>query len=132
MSTADTRTRFLRNEFFGLTQDATLQHNATYRESATEADRARFRADLYRLLDSLSFRYATGISDEEHIDNIVRLADELSVIHESILRDGRFRLGSAQKALNLYLKYLWCAGLIPEPPHCPFDSRIIAKLPYGI
>jgi hypothetical protein len=29
----------------------------------------------------------------------------------------------------LYLKYLWCIGLIPEPPHCPFDSIIISHLP---
>jgi hypothetical protein len=41
----------------------------------------------------------------------------------------RFRIGSAQKALNLYLKYLWCLGLIARPPHCPFDYRILAKLP---
>jgi hypothetical protein len=45
------------------------------------------------------------------------------------LKNGRFRIGIAQKALNLYLKYLWCVGLIPMPPHCPFDSSIIGHLP---
>lgn len=40
-----------------------------------------------------------------------------------------FRIGSAQKALNLYRKYLWCLGYIPFPPHCPFDATIIDQLP---
>src|SRR5208282_1517190 len=43
----------------------------------------------------------------------------------------QFPIGRAQKALNLFLKYLWCIGEICEPPHCPFDSVIIAKLPKG-
>jgi hypothetical protein len=46
-----------------------------------------------------------------------------------VLENRRFRIGSAQKALNLYLKYLWCLGKICSPPHCPFDRQIIASLP---
>src|SRR5215467_3622009 len=34
----------------------------------------------------------------------------------------------AQKALNLYLKYLWCTGEIRTPPHCPIDGGVIKKL----
>lgn len=41
------------------------------------------------------------------------------------LSDGRFRIGLAQKALNLYLKYLWCAGFAARPPHCPVDAIIL-------
>ena len=33
-----------------------------------------------------------------------------------------------QKALNLYLKYAWARGIIPEPPHCPIDSIVLAKI----
>ena len=44
----------------------------------------------------------------------------------------RIRIGSAQKALNLFLKYLWCIGEAPEPPHCPFDFQIISKLPPAV
>lgn len=40
----------------------------------------------------------------------------------------RFRIGVAQKALNLYLKYLWCLDRIPVPPHCPFDSTVLREL----
>ena len=38
---------------------------------------------------------------------------------------GRIRIGTTQKVLNLYLKYLWVLNKIPEPPHCPFDGIII-------
>lgn len=39
------------------------------------------------------------------------------------------RIGAAQKALNLYLKHLWCLGEIPEPPHCPIDAVVLGKVP---
>jgi hypothetical protein len=69
------------------------------------------------------------VDDNRHVENIASLADDLSEGFGSILKDGRFRVGSAQKAVNLYLKYLWCTEQIRMPPHCPFDSIIISKLP---
>jgi hypothetical protein len=44
------------------------------------------------------------------------------------LNNGRLRFGIAQKLINLYLKYRWCLGQIPTPPHCPFDRIIISKI----
>lgn len=34
------------------------------------------------------------------------------------------RYGTAQKILNVHLKYLWCLGRITDPPHFPVDRRI--------
>ena len=31
------------------------------------------------------------------------------------------------KLLNLQLKYLWCAGMVKKPPHCPVDRIILEK-----
>jgi hypothetical protein len=39
------------------------------------------------------------------------------------------KIGHAQKGLNLYLKYMWCAGWIPEPPHCPYDRIVLQFVP---
>ena len=39
----------------------------------------------------------------------------------------QFRLAQAQKSLSLYLKHLWCMGLIPVPPVCPVDTLILKK-----
>jgi len=47
----------------------------------------------------------------------------------NLLYGNRFRIGIAQKAFNLYLKYSWCLGKAACPQHCPFDSGIIKKLP---
>lgn len=68
------------------------------------------------------------VTEEKHLANILELTDTLTSKFSYCLKNGRFRIGIAQKALNLYLKYLWCVGLIPLPPHCPFDSIIIGHL----
>ena len=44
----------------------------------------------------------------------------------AILRGGRYRYSSAQKLLNLYLKYQWCLGHVAEPPHCPVDRIVLS------
>ncbi|MFY3919845.1 hypothetical protein ACOTI7_20975 [Achromobacter xylosoxidans] len=63
---------------------------------------------------------------------ISALADRISCQHEPSLYKGRFRHGVAQKLVNIHLKYLWAAGVIPEPPHCPIDGiiRDLAGLKY--
>jgi len=45
--------------------------------------------------------------------------------YAEVLNDEEFLFGVAQKAVNIYLKYLWCANLDFRPPHCPFDYGII-------
>ena len=40
----------------------------------------------------------------------------------------RFRLAHAQKSLAVCLKHLWCMDIIPEPPMCPIDRGILAKV----
>jgi hypothetical protein len=41
------------------------------------------------------------------------------------LKNGSLDIGTSQKILNLYLKYLWCSRLIDfEPPHFPLDRMI--------
>ena len=37
-------------------------------------------------------------------------------------------IGISQKLLNIVLKYYWCLGLLPEPPHCPVDRIIQQKI----
>lgn len=52
----------------------------------------------------------------------------MSAGYGQVLVGERFRIGIAQKALNLYLKYPWCLGIISRPPHCPFDGNILAEV----
>ena len=64
-----------------------------------------------------------------HIGHIVELKEAVIDEHGDELRGDRMRFGRAQKLLNMYLKYMWCAnedGV--SPPHCPFDGIIIRRL----
>ena len=121
--------RFLKDELFSLTLMATVQRAGVYRPGTTERERKEFRLALQKRLEKTAQSYASKVSEDTHITNIIELSTQLSAAHGEVLQRNRFRVGTAQKALNLYLKYLWCIGRIPEPPHCPFDSQIIAKLP---
>lgn len=120
---------FLQNQFLATSIAAALQRAATYLPEATEADAALLGRQMRSLLIQLSASYVNEVDEADHVQNIQVLADQVSAGCGHFLRDGRLRFGGAQKALNLFLKYLWCADRIPPPPHCPFDSVIIAKLP---
>ncbi len=111
-----------------------LGRSRTYLKPVSEEDKASFRNVLRMKLDEISENYRVTISERDHILNITNLSDELTFQFSHCLNNGRFRIGIAQKALNLYLKYLWCLGLIARPPHCPFDSIVISHLPgcYGL
>lgn len=130
MFSADQR-QFLHNELFRLTLEGAMQRSKVYagnEQVIPELARKQFQRTLRNKLESLSALYAVSQTDDAHIQNIQELADCISRAHSNILSGGRFRIGCAQKALNLFLKYLWCLGEIPTPPHCPFDGIIIGKL----
>jgi len=120
---------FLLREFHALAARGALQRAGVYRDGVQEAARLSVRQDLGTLLDEVSLIYSAAVPDTVHVAAISRICDDLSRRQGPVLQAGRFRFGVAQKALNLFLKYEWCAGWIPAPPHCPFDARVIGRLP---
>jgi hypothetical protein len=121
--------RFLRNEFLTLSLLGAFERSNTYSASAPEDVRAKVRHALRSKLEDVASRYKHPVDDSTHANNICEVADAMTAEFAECLRGGRFRIGIAQNCLNLYLKYLWCVGDIPAPPHCPFDATIIARLP---
>ena len=105
---------------------AALQRNKTYKETANGAERAAFRAELAKQLRIEAQRYSVSISDPDHCSAIRRISDAISAKCGNALVNNRFRYCTAQKAFNLYLKFLWKLGLILQPPHCPVDSIVLA------
>lgn len=120
---------FILREIFAATLGATVQRSKTYADNVSEANRKNFQDDLQRNLECLSEMYKSQMPEAQHLANIEALADGLSSTQGSVLFGSRFRIGSAQKALNLYLKYRWCLGHIKSPPHCPIDAKVLGKLP---
>ena len=120
---------FLDRETFTLTVMGALGRNPTYRKDATSNERKEFREFLEEWLRARIEEYRAGpVDDARHMDNIESLSWELSERHGEVLLEGRLRIGTAQKALNLYLKYGWARGLIQEPPHCPIDAYVLKKI----
>ena len=121
--------RFIADELFSLTLQVTLQHSQTYKKGISNKEKAEFQQNLKRRLERYSAKYSNPVSEDQHIVNIETLAKEVSDAFKDCLDHKIFRIGSAQKALNLYLKYLWTIGRIKMPPHCPVDSIVITRLP---
>jgi len=107
---------------------ALRKRSKTYKDDVSDSDKQDIRKSLGEFLNSLDDKYKEPVDEQQHIANIESLSNKISQEYGKLLCGGRFMIGSAQKAINLYLKYLWCLGKIPTPPHCPFDRRIIQKL----
>ncbi|MEI8063622.1 MAG: hypothetical protein WCH84_06125 [Verrucomicrobiota bacterium] len=125
--------RFLINQAIANSIIAAFQHAPIYVKGLKTDDpkRDNLRKELTKRLRSLGANYAKGRVKKDHFQIIINLAEKLTEKFKQTqtLRDDRFRIGIAQKSLNLYLKYLWCLGIIRQPPpHCPLDGIIISKL----
>jgi hypothetical protein len=120
---------FLRNEFLSMSIIAGLQRSNIYQPGTSEEKRIEFREYLRNKIWEISIEYEQPVDDGRHEHNIELLAKVASDKFGSLFKEKHFRIGNAQKVLNLFLKYLWCAEKIPTPPQCPFDRLIIEMLP---
>ena len=120
---------FMQSQIMMMTLSATVRRNKIYRDTTREAEKKTIRESIASELISLQHQYLQPVSESKHMDNIVYLANIISEKHKNLLVNGRFRIGGAQKALNLYLKYLWCLGKIQPPPHFPIDAIMLEKIP---
>jgi hypothetical protein len=102
-----------------------LQHNKTYRSGSDDGMRDTFRAEWAKFIREESKSYAQPVSDVQHCEAIQRISDRLRVRFGQLLSDGHLRFGTSQKALNLYLKFLWRLGKAATPPHCPVDRIVL-------
>lgn len=109
---------------------AAFKRNKLYKEDINQHRRENLRNDLKRELLSITKQYREeAISASEHEANIQELSNRLTRQHSEILNKNRFNIGTSQKALNLFLKFLWCLGELPaEPIHCPLDGIVLKKV----
>ena len=124
---------FINHQLIVDTINAAFQRAKIYKYPQKESDpnRIRLREELKKRLTELRKKYTSEVTETEHCQNIENLSNELTKTFEKrdfLGGDDKFRIGIAQKALNLYLKYLWCLGVIKTPPHCPFDNVVIENL----
>src|SRR5258708_1147109 len=101
--------KFISDELFKLVINATFGRSKTYKDSAKVSKKEKLKKALRHFLEEKKEKYISGhVLENEHIGNIKKLSRDLTGKFPDCLFKVRFRIGSAQKALNLYLKYLWC------------------------
>lgn len=122
------REEFLRQTALFNAIGAAFQHALIYLDGIDNYAKEKLKRDLEEHLRRVETQYRGSVSPEKHLHTIADVVKGMSRKHPHILKNGRFRVGIAQKAVNIYLKLLWCYGWIPEPPHCPIDSIVLAEV----
>ena len=122
---------FINSEIWSLTISGAFQRANVYKPDVLEKDKKDLKLMLKGYIDNAILpSYKQGnVSDDVHIENINKVKKYTSNF-DKLLTNGQFNFGISQKLLNLYLKYLWCLDIIPEPPHFPVDRIIQEKLKY--
>lgn len=133
LAAVDQQKAFIEEVLFSNALSAAFQRSTTYRkdEDFSSKQKDALRETLKSFLRSTvndPLYVAGSVSDSQHRSKIIELADAVSSQHANLLEGEKFRIGSAQKILNLYLKFHWCMGKIAEPPHCPLDRIVIERL----
>ena len=118
---------FLIEEIWLLTFSGAFQHSGIYKVNTKEKARTYFRNMLKCYIEQIVLKkYKQPVSDEEHIENIIGISN-YTASFKDVLK-APINIGISQKLLNLALKYYWCLGLLPEPPHFPVDRIIQQKI----
>jgi len=127
MEIDSSKKEFLVNEFLMFSLNAGLQTRSypVYLYYSNEGIQLKHDIKKYLIQYTQNFENTT---EEDHYRKIVEMSDLISETYKKILINGRFRIGVSQKVMNLFLKYMWTAGYIKMPFHCPFDSIIKSKL----
>ena len=104
---------FILNEIFGMSWIASVQHNKVYKSNTRDVEKSEFQNYIEKYIeDKIISRYINTVSEKEHNNNITKIAKYAENRYSSILENDVYKIGTAQKLLNLLLKYYWCLGLI--------------------
>lgn len=105
------------------------RRNRLYKKGITKEEYRKAYNEVYDLWPALLYSSVNeyiGHEGKVNIDFMVRqvlsLKDKMSHIDNI-----EFKLSHAQKSLSVFLKYLWCYGVIVEPPICPIDAMVLGK-----
>ena len=126
------REKFLLSQLFGLSFQGMVQRGNLYLKDASPADREAWRKKLEAAVMDLPIEGMPAMADEAYLDLLNGLQSKVNAWKEfdDLLAEGGWRAGSVQKLVNLWLKYLWCAGFLKSPPpHFPVDRIMLQYIP---
>jgi hypothetical protein len=111
---------------------AAVQHNILYTKNLAQSERKEIRSYWFECLKSIGLKFENEVTLTEYELIISELKDKINkkfgIYFQSKSRHGsEFRISHAQKSISIYVKYLWCLNLIPEPKICPVDRIILTQ-----
>jgi len=119
---------FIKKIILGRTIQAAFQRGKVYKDGLDRKEKYELKSSIKKKLEQMASRYINEVSEEEHIRNIKSLSQTISKKHGSKLKNKSLRIGTSQKLLNVYVKFLWCLGEAKEPKHCPIDSIVLREI----
>jgi hypothetical protein len=124
------RTRGGRRVFKKKSEDSEglIEQEKKQRSKRWDQLREDFKDDFKAELRNVAANRVSAVGDVAHITDIRGVATRLSKKYSEILNGDKLVFGVAQKAINVYLKSLWCDNSNVKPPHCPFDRDILERL----
>jgi hypothetical protein len=129
----DLKRKFLHGQIFSLAIMGGFQRGGgIYGENINDKDKKYIKDSIREFMKEFLGEYQKRAKKE--LDNFViskvkELADDITEHHRDNLKGRRFRIGTSQKIIGLYLKYMWVVGTIKTPPPvCPFDRSVINVL----
>ena len=126
----DKKKQFILDEIYTLSWSAGVSRSIIYKnKNIDETKRNELKKFVKDMINNNYIKeYSNRVNDSKHMSNIEEISLKTSNQFGDILYCNRFRIGTSQKILNLYLKYLWCIGDLYKPPHCPIDRIILDQL----
>ena len=99
---SEEKERFIHSQIIFLSLAAALQRNKVYSDKANDKNKLEFRNTLKQKLNDLGKEYKKeSVNSDKHTNNILVLSSQISKECRDALDGGRFKIGTAQKVLNI-------------------------------
>lgn len=110
----------------------TLRAEDFYKKNVQESEKSKLRKDFAEAIIKAAQKIISSKANQtKTLIKAINGIKKTLKTHKKILAEGQPSFGVAQKALNLFLKYLWCLDIpnISQPPlHCPVDSQVLDEI----
>jgi hypothetical protein len=111
---------------------AATQHNLTYSKAIGPKEKLTIRSYWANQLQVIGerFRYPVNLDSYETIilEFKIHMNRRFNLEFDSGSKHGsEMRISHSQKSISVYVKHLWCLGVIDEPDICPVDRVILSQ-----
>ena len=115
---------------------AACQHNSLYEPLIGTRVRQEVRTYWAELLHHMAQTYTVQQTCDRYLRDVHEMVVRMNETFAQAFRtqphprygyDPGFRVSHSQKSLSVYLKHLWCLGVVASPPQCPVDAQILKK-----